>query len=247
MNKKLALVTGATGGIGRAIAARLSTKGIKVVVTDLPNSKIEEVAEVLGLDHIAADLGNKLSVNDLTKKLFQNHGKPSILVSAAGGVCGQTGGPISSVSEMNWRRILAANLDSLFFLSQKFGPVMASEGWGRIVTISSGAGLRPSLTGIQAYTAAKHGVVGLTKQLSVEFARRGVTVNSIAPGLILSNPTTEQQWRDYGPDGQKQLLSRIHTRKLGKPQDVAAAVDFLVSEDASWITGQVLLVDGGTN
>ena len=123
---------------------------------------------------------------------------------------------------------------------------MAAAGWGRIVTISSGAGFRPSLTGIQAYTAAKHGLIGLTKQLSVEFASKGVTVNSIAPGLILSNSSTKRQWENYGLEGQKQLLRRIHTRKLGRPEDVAAAVSFLVSEEASWITAQVLSVDGGT-
>ena len=93
-----------------------------------------------------------------------------------------------------------------------------------VVGVSSGAGLRPSLTGIHAYTAAKHALVGLTKQLSLELAPHGVTVNSIAPGFVLSNPTTQKQWESYGPEGQAELVSRIHTRRLGKPEDIAAAV-----------------------
>ena len=129
---------------------------------------------------------------------------------------------------------------------QALAPAMVEKGWGRIVTIASGAGLRPSLTGIQAYTAAKHALVGLTKQFSQEFARHGVTANSVAPGFVLSNPTTQKQWESYGPEGQQRMVDRIHTRRLGKAEDIAAAVAFFVREDAGWTTGQILSVDGGT-
>ena len=105
---------------------------------------------------------------------------------------------------------------------------MQKAGWGRIVTISSAAGLRPSLTGIQAYSAAKHALVGLTKQLSGELAPHGITVNSVAPGLILSNPSTLKQWQSYGPERQSQIVDTLHTRRLGSPQDIAAAALFLV-------------------
>lgn len=113
------------------------------------------------------------------------------------------------------------------------------------MTISSGAGLRTSLTGIHAYTASKHASVGLTKQLSLELGQHGITVNSIAPGFVLSNPATQRQWEAYGPDGQAGLVRRIHTRKLGTPEDIAAA--FLTSEEAGWISGQILSVDGGVS
>jgi 3-oxoacyl-[acyl-carrier protein] reductase len=116
---------------------------------------------------------------------------------------------------------------------------------GRIVTISSGAGLRPSLTGIQAYSAAKHALIGLTRQLAWELGPHGITVNSVAPGFVRSNPTTERQWASYGEDGQKRLIDSIHTRRLGTPEDVANAALFFASEQAGWITGQVLSVDGG--
>jgi 3-oxoacyl-[acyl-carrier protein] reductase len=144
-----------------------------------------------------------------------------------------------------WHKIFAANVDATLYLSQALVPAMKQSGWGRIVTISSGAGLRPSLTGIHAYTAAKHALVGLTKQLSLELAPHGITVNSIAPGFVLSNPATKRQWAAYGAEGQAQLVSRIHTRRLGQPEDIAAATVFLTSEEASWITAQILSVDGG--
>jgi 3-oxoacyl-[acyl-carrier protein] reductase len=122
---------------------------------------------------------------------------------------------------------------------------MKRAGWGRIVTVSSGAGLRPSLTGIQAYAAAKHALVGLTRQLSWELGPHGITVNSVAPGFLRSNPASERQWQGYGLEGQKRLLESIHTKRLGTPQDIAAAVLFFASEAAGWTTGQVLSVDGG--
>jgi 3-oxoacyl-[acyl-carrier protein] reductase len=122
---------------------------------------------------------------------------------------------------------------------------MKKGGFGRIVNISSGAGLRPSLTGIQAYTASKHALVGLTKQLSFELGPFGITVNSVAPGFVLSNPATQRQWESYGSEGQKHLLESIHTRRLGQPRDIADTVMFLASDMAGWISGQIISVDGG--
>jgi 3-oxoacyl-[acyl-carrier protein] reductase len=114
-----------------------------------------------------------------------------------------------------------------------------------MIHIASGAGLRPSLTGIQAYTAAKHALVGLAKQLSQDLGPHGITSNAIAPGFILSNPTTQRQWEAYGVDGQQRLLQSIHTRRLGEAQDIASMAAFLASDHAAWVTGQVISVDGG--
>lgn len=238
-----ALVTGVVGGIGAAIAARLADDGAKVTVTDRPGHDLDTAARVLGLPALACDLGDPADVARLVAAL---PAPPLILVSAAGGVLGQTGRPVEDVPPEDWRAIFAANVDSAFFLAQHFAPAMKSAGRGRIVTISSGAGLRPSLTGIQAYAAAKHALVGLTRQLALELGPHGITVNSVAPGFVLSNPNTQRQWESYSADGQKALLSRIHMRRLGRPEDIAAAAAFLVSDEAGWITGQVLSVDGGT-
>lgn len=238
-----ALVTGVIGGIGAAIARRLAEEGARVTVTDLPGAAFETARAALGLPGIAADLGHRADVAALAAQLADD--PPAILVSAAGGVCGQVKQPVEAVAEPDWRAIFAANVDSAFFLAQHFAPAMKAAGWGRIVTISSGAGLRPSLTGIQAYASAKHALVGLTRQLALELGPAGVTVNSVAPGFVLSNPSSQRQWESYGPEGQAALVARIHTRRLGRPDDIAAAACFLASPEAEWITGQVLSVDGG--
>jgi 3-oxoacyl-[acyl-carrier protein] reductase len=116
---------------------------------------------------------------------------------------------------------------------------------GRIVNISSGAGVRSSRTGIHAYTAAKHAVVGLTRQLASELGAYGITVNSVAPGFVRSTAETERDWQALGAAGQQKLVESIALRRLGTPDDIGNAVLFFASEHASWITGQVLLVDGG--
>ena len=245
MTKRTALVTGVVGGIGAAIAHRLAKDGASVVICDRPGEAFDAAVEKLGFPGIAADLGVLENVTNLVAVASRDHGAPDILVNAAGGVCGQVGRPLGEVSVSDWREIFAANVDSAFHLAQTITPHMKTQGWGRIVTISSGAGLRPSLTGVQAYTSAKHALVGFTKQLSQEFARFGITADSVAPGSVLSNQSTLRQWESYGPDGQAELVQRIHARRLGKPEDIAAAVKFLTSEEAGWITGQILSVNGG--
>ncbi len=245
MTTRVALVTGVVGGIGAAIAARLARDGAKVIVTDLAGEALQEASSALSLPAVAADLGDPASVREMTACITADHGAPDMLVNAAGGVRGQVGTQLENVDADAWHSIFAINVDATLYLSQALVPAMKKRGWGRIVTISSGAGLRPSLTGIHAYTAAKHALVGLTKQLSLELGPQGITVNSIAPGFILSNPATRRQWDAYGPEGQAQLIGRIHTRRLGKPEDIASAAAFLTSEEAAWITGQILSVDGG--
>jgi 3-oxoacyl-[acyl-carrier protein] reductase len=177
--------------------------------------------------------------------IIARDGQLDILVNAAGGVRGQVGRPIEEVSEDDWRAIFQANVDGAFWLAQAVAAPMRQAGFGRIVNIASGAGLRPSLTGIQAYTAAKHALVGLTKQLSQDLGRHGITCNAIAPGFVRSNPATERQWESYGVEGQARLIESIHTRRLGTADDIAAAVLFLAGAQASWISGQIVSVDGG--
>nr|WP_325252473.1 SDR family oxidoreductase [Amylibacter sp.] len=245
MTARIALVTGVVGGIGAAIASRLASDGARVIVNDLAGAALDSAAERLGLPAVAADLGDPASVQQMVQQITTDHGAPDILVNAAGGVCNQVGTPLEQVDPDAWHRIFAVNVDASLYLSQALVPAMKTTGWGRIVTISSGAGLRPSLTGIHAYTAAKHALVGLTKQLSLELGQHGITVNSIAPGFILSNPATQRQWESYGPEGQAQLVNRIHTRRLGTAEDIAAAAAFLTGSEAGWISGQILSVDGG--
>ncbi len=172
-------------------------------------------------------------------------GRIDILVNDAGGVLGQIGRPIEDVSPADWRAIVAVNLDAAFYCSQAVAPAMKAARFGRIVNISSGAGLGVSLTGIQAYASAKAGQIGLTRQLAHELGAWGITVNCVAPGFVRSNAATEKQWQAYGEDGQRRLLENIALKRLGSPDDIANGVLFFASEHAGWITGQTLSVDGG--
>lgn len=242
---RVALVTGAAQGIGRAIAAALAQAGAKVHLADLDAEGVAASADALGASAQVADLGSPEAAKELVAAILKAEGRLDLLVNAAGGVRGQVGRPIEEISESDWRAVFAANVDAAFFLSQAAAPAMKQAGYGRIVNISSGAGLRPSLTGIQAYASAKHALVGLTRQLAWEFGPHGITVNSVAPGFVRSNPATERQWQSYGPDGQKRLIEGIHTRRLGTPEDIAHASLFFLSEQAGWVTGQILSVDGG--
>jgi 3-oxoacyl-[acyl-carrier protein] reductase len=242
---RVALVTGAAQGIGRAIATALVEAGATVHLADIDAAGVAATAAEIGATAHAVDLGSPEAAQALVAGIAGAGGRLDLLVHAAGGVRGQVGRPVEAISEADWRVIFAANVDSAFWLAQAAAPVMKQAGYGRIVTISSGAGLRPSLTGIQAYASAKHALVGLTRQLAWEFGPHGVTVNSVAPGFVRSNPATERQWESYGEDGQKRLIESVHTRRLGTPQDIAAATLFFLSEQAGWITGQVLSVDGG--
>ncbi len=242
---RVALVTGAAQGIGRAIAAALAQAGARVHLADLDADGVAASARALGASAHVADLGSPEAAKELVDTILAAEGRLDLLVNAAGGVRGQVGRPIEEISESDWRAVFAANVDAAFFLSQAAAPAMKQAGYGRIVNISSGAGLRPSLTGIQAYASAKHALVGLTRQLALEFGPHGITVNSVAPGFVRSNPATERQWESYGPDGQKRLIEGIHTRRLGTPEDIAHASLFFLSEQAGWVTGQILSVDGG--
>src|SRR5690348_11210631 len=130
-------------------------------------------------------------------------------------------------------------------MAQAVAPGMKAKRYGRIVNISSGAGLGVSLTGIQAYAAAKAAQIGLTRQLAHELGPWGITANNIAPGFVRSNPSTERQWRSYGAKRQRELVESIALKRLGAPEDIAYGVLFFASEFSGWITGQVLAIDGG--
>ncbi len=223
---KTAVVTGTAHGIGAAIAAALRDDG----------------ADVHEVDKDTADLTDSAAV----RAFFAAIGAVDILVNNAGGVCGQVGHPLEDVPDDDWRTVVDANLTTAFHCTRAVVPGMKSRGWGRIINISSAAGLTVSKTGIQAYASAKAGLIGFTRQMAHELGPHGITVNCIAPGFILSNPTTEQQWRNYGPDGQRNLISGIATKRLGAPADIANGVQFFASPRSGWITGQVIAIDGGS-
>jgi 3-oxoacyl-[acyl-carrier protein] reductase len=222
---RTAVVSGTTHGIGAGIADALRGDG----------------AKVHGVDKDTADLSAPAAVAEF----FAGVGPVDILVNCAGGVAGQVGRPLEEVTDQEWRAVVDANLTTAFLCSRAVVPGMKERRWGRIITIASSAGLGVSKTGIQAYTSAKAAQIGLTRQLAHELGPFGITVNCIAPGFIRSNPTTEKQWASYGPDGQAALVEGISMRRLGEPADIANGVEFFASERSSWVTGQIIAIDGG--
>jgi 3-oxoacyl-[acyl-carrier protein] reductase len=239
------VVTGAAQGIGAAICRQLVEAGARVAALDIDAAGMAGLSGLEGLTRHSADLGRRDTAQAAIAEVLEAHGRVDGLVCSAGGVRGQVGRPLEEIGEADWRVIFEANVDAAMWCAQAVAPSMKALGSGRIVTISSGAGLRPSLTGIQAYASAKHALVGLTRQLALELGPHGITVNSVAPGFVISNPSTARQWEAFGAERQKAVLNGIHTRRLGRPEDIAAAVCFLVSPQAEWISGQVLSVDGG--
>ncbi len=241
------LVTGAAHGFGRAIAAAFATRGARVFACDVVERELGETLQLLGEhgDVAKVDVTNRVEVEAWVQSAWARTGRIDVLVNNAGGVLGQVGQPLEQVSVEEWQAIVSVNQSAAFWTAQAVSPAMKEARSGRIINISSGAGLGISKTGIQAYASAKAGQIGLTRQLAHELGPWGITVNNVAPGFVLSNPATERQWEALGPDGQQQLLDGIALKHLGTPADIAHAVLFLASEQASWISGVVLPVDGG--
>jgi 3-oxoacyl-[acyl-carrier protein] reductase len=247
---KTAIVTGAAHGFGRAISLAFAGRGAKVWACDVMKDEVletERLARAAGdaCTGRVVDVTDKAAVNAFVVEASEAAGRVDVLVNNAGGVLGQVGRPIEDVSESDWQRIFDVNVTGAFLCSQSVAPGMKAARYGRIVNISSGAGLGVSLTGIQAYASAKAAQIGLTRQLAHELGPWGITVNNIAPGFVRSNPTTERQWESYGEEGQRALVERIALKRLGTPDDIAYGVLFFASDFAGWITGQVLSIDGG--
>jgi 3-oxoacyl-[acyl-carrier protein] reductase len=243
---KVVAVSGGGWGFGRAICRRFHDLGARVFTCDVRAEGLAETAAGTSIATEVVDLSDRAAAADWIGGVQRAVGGPlDILVHNAGGTLARRFARIEDASDADWDAILRVNLDAAFALCRGAAGGMRKAGSGRIVTISSGAGLQPSRTGIQAYTAAKHALIGLTKQLAVELGPHGITVNSVAPGVQASTAEKVADWNARTEESREAVLRSIMLRRLGEPDDIADGVIFLASDHAKLITGHVLPVNGG--
>jgi NAD(P)-dependent dehydrogenase (short-subunit alcohol dehydrogenase family) len=236
---KVALITGGASGIGRAIAEAFASKGVAVAVADLNGAAAATVVKELGGESSAhhCDVTDQDSIAKVVAEVLAKHKRIDILVNSAGIAVLD---PAEDLGRKAWDLTLSVNLSGTFFMSQAVGRVMLKAGKGKIVNLASQAA-SVAIEGHVAYCASKFGVLGLTKVMAAEWAGRGVTVNSISPTVVLTE-LGKKAWD--GPKGEA-LKKMIPTGRFARPEEIAAAAVFLVSDGADMINGADLLVDGG--
>jgi 3-oxoacyl-[acyl-carrier protein] reductase len=239
---KVALVTGGARGIGRAIGETLAKRGADIVVADLQEElakqTAQEMSEATGRRTfaISVNVADPSSVNSMVDKALAEFGHVDILVNNAGTTRDKL---IMRMEEADWDLVLDVNLKGAFNCCKAVFRSMMKQRYGRIVNISSVSG-QAGQVGQANYSASKAGLIGLTKALAREFASRSITVNAVAPGFI---PTTLTQ--DLAPELKEAIIKATPLGRMGTPEEIAYAVAFLASDEAAYITGQVLAVDGG--
>lgn len=243
MAKRIAVVTGGMGGLGEAVSIRLHDAGYQVVVTYSPNNT--GVYAWLTAMHAAGrefraypvDVADYDSCQQCVAKIAQEVGPIDILVNNAGITRDMT---LKKLDKVNWDTVIRTNLDSVFNMTKPVCESMVERGWGRIVNISSVNGSKGSI-GQTNYAAAKAGMHGFTKSLALEVARKGVTVNTVSPGYLATKMVTAipQDILDT------KILPQIPAGRLGKPEEVAALVAFLCSDEAGFVTGSNIAINGG--
>jgi 2-hydroxycyclohexanecarboxyl-CoA dehydrogenase len=248
LHGKVAVVTGGGSGIGLAISERLAVDGAAVAVLDRNAASADEAAAKINADGgtaigVEADVTDRAGVEAAIAHIVQILGAPTILVNNAGL---EHFGPFLKIDLDTWQRVLDVNLTGTFHCCQVVIPHMLEAGWGRIVNISSSSaqGGQPYMA---VYVSSKAGVIGLTKSLALEFGPKGITVNTIPPGFIDTPMLRASEAKGRLGGGVEEHEQHTPVRRIGRPDDIAAAAAFLVTEEASYITGQVIGVNGGRN
>ena len=237
LGDKVAFVTGAASGIGRACAYRLALEGATLVLADIQGDALQHVATETGGTAVLTDVTDDFAVASAIEQTVAQHGRLDLAVNAAGGISGGT--PSLDLDIGEWDRIIALNLRSVFSCLRHEIPAMLASGGGAIVNISSIMGVVGGPT-FSNYAAAKHGIIGLTRSIGAEFAARGIRINAVAPGVIRTPPAEA-----IGEEALVELAQLIPSNRLGSPQEVAALVAFLLSSEAGFATAGVHTIDGG--
>lgn len=249
LKEKVAIITGSAGGLGKTIALTFAREGAAIVIIDIKQEEINTtVNEIKGLNNkcigFMCDISNQNQVEETVEKVINIWGKVNILVNNAGGDL-YTKVKFEEVTERDWDIVMNVNLKGAFFCCKAVIPYMIEQGGGRIVNMSALAGrATASLAGIQ-YTAAKAGIGGLTRQLAADMGKYNIYVNAAAPTVTISGPRVEAQWNAKSEEEKKRILDSIPLRRLGKPEDIANVLLFLASDEASYITGATIDVNGG--
>ncbi|MBO1073251.1 SDR family NAD(P)-dependent oxidoreductase [Roseomonas marmotae] len=244
---RVVAVTGAAMGFGRAIAQSFAARGAEVHATDISASALAETARDTAIRTAVVDLTDRAAAGAWVADVERQAGRAiDILVNNAGGMMGQHHRPVEDVSDEDWDAIMALNVNATFATVRAAAPGMKHARAGRIINISSGAAFRPSRTRIQAYCTSKHAVLGLTRQLAMELGPWGITVNTVAPGLVLTDADKQGGWDSMSEERRSATLSGIALGRLGEAQDIADATMFFASDLAKFISGQILPVNGGS-
>lgn len=242
LKNKVAIVTGAARGIGKAIAQRFLQEGAAVAINDIDLERAEEIvheAKSKGKKALSvkADVSNEKEVEEMVNRVYSNFARIDILVNNAGII---KRGSTEDHSYEDWDRVIAVNLRGTYNCSKAVIPIMKKQKYGKIVNVSSIAGKVGDIASAPSYGSSKGAINALTKSVARELAEYGICVNAVAPHAVETEMSAE-----WSQEKRRQLMSQIPLKRLGRPEEVAAAVLFLASDEASFITGEILDVNGG--
>lgn len=246
LTNKVALVTGARRGMGKAHALALAKQGAKVILTDINAGECQLVADEIKAGKGEAvcfklDVSNKKDIDIIFDEIIKKFGRLDILVNNAGIYFSK---PALEITEEDWDKMISINLKGQFLCAQRAAKEMSKNKWGRIINIASVASgqIGVGIAGGAHYTASKGGIIGMSETLAIEWAPFGITVNVVAPGAI---DTPMVQAAQMPKEAMDAMLERVPLKRIGRPEEVSAAVVFLASDEASYITGATFYVDGG--
>lgn len=240
---RIAIVTGAAQGIGAATARKLAERGAHIIGVDVQAEPLRQIAMEIGGTAVVHDITDAAGDQQLVDDVIKEFGKVDILANVAGGVLNAARG-IEDLTLEDWHKVIALNMHAPLYLAKAVAPGMKAQRSGRIIAVGSGAGRSHSRTGVIPYAAGKAGLMGIIRQLAVELAPYGITCNVVSPGLILSE-RGRVDWESKSPERQAREMETVAIGRTGEPHEIADVIAFIASDEASYIVGQTIMVDGG--